>query len=128
MPTENEWLLAAGSQAKLAFPFGKWGEDSCNTVEAGLGRSVAVGMYPNGVSPYGCMDMSGNVAEWCWNRFVVNDSLNDDRFEDSRPLKGGSFYHPARHASLVFRRKMLPSNAFSNFGFRLVVQRKGLEL
>ncbi|MBN2393752.1 MAG: NACHT domain-containing protein, partial [Anaerolineae bacterium] len=44
----------------------EWDAGKCNTSESGLGTTSPVGMYPEGVSPYGCLDMVGNV--WTWTR------------------------------------------------------------
>ena len=45
-----------------------WGDEidkpRCNTVELGAGGTTPVGAFPDGISPFGCYDMLGNVWEW----------------------------------------------------------------
>jgi formylglycine-generating enzyme required for sulfatase activity len=48
------------------YPWGdKFDRNKCNSYESGVNRTTPVSQYPDGVSPYGCYDMAGNVGEWC---------------------------------------------------------------
>lgn len=65
LPTEQEWEYATrGSDGRL-FP---WGNDEPEPRHAIFFRHtdgpVAVGSCPAGISPFGCLDMAGNVLEW----------------------------------------------------------------
>jgi len=65
LPTEWEWQQAATSGRKdFVYPWGsKWQEGFANINESHLGRTTAVGMYPQGQSKQGVYDLAGNVRE-----------------------------------------------------------------
>ena len=72
LPTEAEWEYAAGGAAGRKYP---WGNQPITPTRANFGGNVGhplpVGSRPDGRTPEGIYDLSGNVAEWCSDRFAA---------------------------------------------------------
>lgn len=90
-----------------------------NTDESGLGRTTAVGMYPQGASPLGAIDLIGNVWEWCLNEYE-NPKQVEVPGVKSLALRGGSWFNDKDYARCTFRYGNLRSLRSSRIGFRLV--------
>lgn len=121
LPTEREWQWAAQGGAQVReYPWGDWQPGYANTSEAGLGRAIAVGMYPHGAAECGALDAAGNLFEWCLNDLsnVAQISISNN---EEKVLRGGSFYHIQSYARAAYRNSHLPNDWDYDYGLRLVV-------
>ncbi|MFC2028789.1 SUMF1/EgtB/PvdO family nonheme iron enzyme [Chloroflexota bacterium] len=124
LPTEAEWEFAARGESSLKYPWGN-GAPSSSFANYGdnLNDTTAVGSYPDGASPYGALDMAGNVYEW------VADWYDSDYYEispDSNPkgpnsgtrhvTRGGSYEISSRYIRGANRNSI--TNDADDLGFR----------
>ncbi|MCQ3932286.1 MAG: hypothetical protein DPW16_17695 [Chloroflexi bacterium] len=118
LPTEQQWQRAAQGDYFLKYP---WGDEfdvgRCNFMSTG---PTPVTQFPDGASPFGVMDMCGNIWQWCLNEWGT-DGL-DITTNRPRAMRGGTWWVSNDEAlRCTYRFGIFPNLRLDGGGYRIIL-------
>ena len=124
LPAEQEWEFAARGTDGRIFPWGSAPPGSGTAARAnydgdrGTPQTSPVGRLAGGASPFGALDMAGNVWEWCADWYRPSYAAST-KAGTTRVLRGGAWNTPAANLRVTYRNALDPAFGSDDFGFRV---------
>lgn len=118
LPTEQQWQRAAQGDDGREYPWGSlWHGSRCNSSMIYGENTTSVTRFEGiGDSPYGVVDMAGNVWEWCLNEYESGSTQLDG--QAVRVLRGGSWDDSIGALQTTYRTHYSPDLVYVTIGFR----------
>jgi formylglycine-generating enzyme required for sulfatase activity len=121
LPTEQQWQRAAQGNDNRKYAWGySWEDHLCqHQINTSVSKTASVTKFKDvNKSPFGVVDMTGNLWEWCLNNYDLDMTFSEAA---SRSVRGGSWYDSQKKLfHVTYRGKSVPENRKNDLGLRCV--------